>query len=286
MSTASIGYIDIYRLLNVVNVGQSSRLWQAYNDDKREFVAIKVLLNKFVNDKIHTQLLKREYEVASKLSHPRLIQIRQFGWHQKTPYLVMEWFPGSNAKILINRGYEHYCKDLPKIFLQSAESLVYLHSQGWMHRDIKPDNLIYNDEGGIKLIDFALAKKVPSGIAKIFGGKSPIVGTLSYMSPEQIRGKAPSPSADIYSLGCTFYELLTGRLPFAGETINDLLGKHLNAIPPSVAQRNKNVTPEFTSFVRSMMGKTSADRPKTMEEVYKLLKTLRVFIRTPSNNDL
>ncbi len=286
MSNASIGYMGPYRLLNVVNTGQSSRLWQAYDDEKREFVGVKTLLNQFAKQKDQIQILKWEYEVASKLSHPKLIAIKEFGWYQGTPYLVMEWFAAPNLKMWINRGYAQYCAQLPKLLPAMVESLAYLHGKGWTHRDVKPDNFLMNDECELKLIDFALAKKIVAGFGKLFAMRGKTQGTASYMSPEQIRGLPPEPQADMYSLGCTIYELLTGKLPFAGESMNDLLNKHLSAVPPTVSSRNRNITPEFTELLRTMLAKSSADRPKTTDELLKTFQAIRIFRRPPSKDDV
>jgi serine/threonine protein kinase len=287
MSSASIGYFGPYRLLNVVNTGQSSRLWQAYDDQNRRFVGIKTLLDKFARQKDQIQLLKWEYDVASKFSHPKLIHIFEFDWYQKVPYLVMEWFSAPNLKMWINRGYAQYCSHLPKLLPEMVESLLYLHEQGWTHRDVKPDNFLFNsDEAAMKLIDFALTRRIAKGLGKLFAMKTKTQGTASYMSPEQIRGLPPASQADIYSLGCTFYELLTTRLPFSGESMNDLLNKHLSVPPPPITQRNKNITPEFAGIIKVMLAKKPEDRPKSTAELLKMLQTVRIFRRPPTPEDV
>jgi serine/threonine protein kinase len=281
------GYIGPFRLLEVVNRGQSCCLWRAYDDEKREFVGIKTLLESAVKQRGQVQLLEHEYKVASHFEHPNLIRIFHYDWYNKVPYIGMEWFSAINLKMWINRGYESYCVHLPQIMLQMTKALLYQHEQGWVHRDVKPDNFLFApDTVQVKMIDFALARQPVSGLMKLFALRSKIQGTASYMSPEQIRGLPPVPSADIYSLGCTFYELLTTRLLFAGESLNDLLGKHLSAPPPPVAQRNKNITPEFAELLKMMLAKKPEDRPKTTAELVRLLQGTRPFRRPPSKNDV
>ncbi|MGL4594765.1 MAG: serine/threonine protein kinase [Thermoguttaceae bacterium] len=287
MSSNTLGYFGPYRLLNVVNMGQTSRLWQAYHDQERQFVGIKTLLDQFAKEKDQVQLLKWEFEVATKFNHPKLIRFIELAWQQKTPYLVMEWFSAPNLKMWINRGYEQYCTNLPKLILDTTESVQYMHEQKWVHRDIKPDNFLFSDENKeIRLIDFALSKRVVGGLGRIFSLRAKPQGTASYMSPEQIRGLPPDIHADIYSLGCTFYEMITTKLPFTGETINDLLNKHLKAPPPVITARNKNVTPEFANVIKSMLAKEVADRPKTTTELLQHLRGIRLFRRPPSAADL
>jgi serine/threonine protein kinase len=171
--------------------------------------------------------------------------------------------------------------------LQMVQALAYQHRQGWVHRDVKPDNFLFDPAAvQIKMIDFALAKKTAAGLGKIFAMKGKVQGTASYMSPEQILGRSPTPHADIYSLGCTFYELLTTRLVFTGDTLNDLLNKHLSTPPPPVGQRNKNVTPEFGELLKMMLAKKPEDRPKTTQDLLRLLQLTRPFRRPPSKGDV
>ena len=282
-----LGYIGPFRLLEVVNRGQSCCLWRAYDDEKREFIGIKTLLESTAKQRGQVQLLEHEYKVASKFSHPNLIRIFHYDWYNKIPYIGMEWFSAANLKMWINRGYENYCEHLPQIFLQATQALAYQHAQGWVHRDIKPDNFLFATESAtVKMIDFALARKTAPGFMKFFTFKGKVQGTASYMSPEQIQRLPANPLADIYSLGCTFYELLTTRLVFTGDTLNDLLNKHLSASPPPPTQRNRNVTPEFAELLKSMLAKNPKDRPKSAEELLRILKTVRTFRRPPAKSDV
>ena len=283
-TSLSSAYLGPYRLLNVVNTGQTSRLWQAYDDDERQYVGIKTLQERFIRNSEQVYFLKREYEVAGPLEHPLVMKIYSFGKDKRVPYLVMEWCSAPNLKMLLNRSYEHIAPYMQKIVPQMVESLVYLHSKGWIHRDIKPDNYIFSEETGLKLIDFALAQKKPSFLSKMFGSKPR--GTVSYMSPEQIQGKAADEASDIYSLGCTFFELIAGRPPYTGGTMNDLLQKHISSAVPPVTARNKNVTPEMGEIVRLCLAKNPKDRPQTSQELYDLVKSVRVYKKTPKNSDV
>ena len=285
MSTSiSSAYIGPYRLLNIVNVGQTSRLWQAYDDDQRKYVGIKTLQERFLRDSQQIYFLRREYEVAGKLDHPLVMKIHHFGYDKKIPYLAMEWCSAPNLKMLLNRGYEEIAPHMQRIVPQMVEALVYFHGKGWIHRDIKPDNYVFSEETGLKLIDFALAVNKPNFLSKMLGSK--VHGTASYMSPEQIQGKAVDEAADIYSLGCSFFELIAGRPPYSGGSMNDLLQKHIsNAIPP-VTARNTNVTPEMAEIVKMCLAKNISDRPRTSKELYDLVKSVRVYKKTPKNSDV
>jgi len=289
--SSGLGYIGPFRLLEVVNRGQSCSLWRAYDDEKREYVGVKTLLDSTAKQRRQVQLLEHEYKVGSKLSHPNLINIFHYDWHNKIPYIGMEWFSAINLKMWINRGYESYCEHIPQIFIQSTKALAYQHEQGWVHRDVKPDNFLFApDTITIKMIDFALARRAASNIITAFlmglAPKGSAQGTASYMSPEQIQRLPPTPHADMYSLGCTFYELLTTRQVFTGDTLNELLNKHLSAPPPPVGQRNKNITPEFSELLKAMLAKKPQDRPKDSRELLRLLQATRLFRRPPSKDDV
>ncbi len=157
----------------------------------------------------------------------------------------------------------------------------YLHGCGWIHRDVKPDNFLLNKKGELKLIDFALAVRSKGLLGKLLSGKSKIQGTRSYMSPEQIRGRAVDARSDIYSLGCMLYELIGGKPPFTGQSTQELLTKHLTAGPPAVMAPGREVTPEFSQLLKKMIAKKPQDRPHTMDDVVSALRGMKIFHRTP-----
>ena len=275
-------YFGPYRVVNVVNVGQTSTLLQGYDPQSRQFVGIKTLQNRYVRDRMQLSYLQWEYNVAQTLDHEKVIKIFTFRWEKKLPYLVMEWFPELNVKNLINSGYDNYAYMIVPIIRGMTESLGYLHEKSWVHRDIKPDNFLYGDGKGIKLIDFALTKKIKMGFASKFGFHSKAQGTASYIAPEQILSKAIDPRSDVYSLGCTIFELLSGRPPYTANSPTELLQKHVSAQIPSITAKNRNVTPEMAEMLNWMLAKRPSDRPKNCTELFKLITGVRIFKKLPT----
>ena len=277
MSRGTLGYLGPYRLLNVVHTGQNCQIWQAYDDGKQTMVGVKTLTEKFKGDREHRAMLRWEFSVGRTVVHPRVLQSYSFAIDRGSPYMVMEWFAAPNMKQRIQQGVDSIRPLLKQVIEQSAEALAYFNKCGWVHRDIKPDNFLVADDGEVKLIDFALAVKSRQGIMKWFARRTKVQGTRSYISPEQLRGEALDIRADVYSFGCTLYELFAGRPPFTGASAQELLNKHLKASPPSLEAAGKNVTPELAQLVRRCLAKDPAQRPASLEEFLREFKAIKVF---------
>ena len=269
-------YLGPYRLLNLLASGQTTHVWEAVNDVTRLRVALKRLkAEKPKREEIG--LLRHEYAVAKSFDHPRVVKALEIGVSRGgETYLVLELFAAPNMKWWINQGVDRIAYRAPQIIDQCAEGMLYLAEKGWIHRDVKPDNFLISKGGEAKIIDFALAQKRKTGLAALFGGGRKIQGTPSYMAPEQIRGKALSLKADIYSFGCTLYELTSGKKPYTGTRPQELLSKHLSSQVPSLEAANRNITPEFSALVRSMLAKDPRQRPD-IEQFRRELNAMEVF---------
>jgi len=280
--TKTRDFLGPYRLARLIRAGNTSQVWEAVEEPSQDRYALKVLSQKYRNDKNEIALLKFEYTVGSDMSSPRIIKLLDFRIEGGTPFLVMELFSELNMKQALRRGPEALAFMLDTIVEQAAEGLYHMHSKGWIHRDVKPDNFLVSKTGETKLIDFTIAEKKKSGMGKLFHRASKTVqGTRSYMSPEQIQGKVCDERSDIYSFGCVLFEAVTAKPPYTGQTPNDLLTKHLNASIPSPVVYNDNVTPEFALMVKKMMAKKPEHRPLSMWEVLKEYRTVQVFKKRP-----
>ncbi len=275
--------IGRYRLLSIVGTGRSCQVWEVIDDTEQKRRALKILVDAYAQNRDQVNLLKREFSVGRDLDHPQVIHIYDFQMYRGAVYLAMELFPALNLKqSLLDVGVDGIAPLAAKLFEQATAGLGYLHSQGWIHRDVKPDNFLMNREGTVKLIDFALAERRKGALGRLFGGKSKIQGTRSYMSPEQIRGRGVDERSDIYGLGCMFHELIAGKPPFTGQNTQELLTKHLQNPPPPLESTGRDVTSEFAELVRKMLAKDPANRPQSMNDVSKALKNMKVFIRMPT----
>ncbi len=275
--TRARDFLGSYRLARLIRVGNTTAVWEAIKTGDPTRYALKILRDDLRKDKAEITALKHEFEVGRKLKHKNVIHIYEFNTEGSTPYLVLELFECPNLKLLLRQGVKTLAYLTPRIIEQSAEALFYMHEEGWIHRDVKPDNFLVNDDGLVKLIDFAISDKYRKGIGGLFTFRSKVQGTRSYMSPEQIRGKALDPRSDLYSFGCMLFELVSGKMPFTGTTADELLIKHLSAPIPPLGVFNENVTPEFSKLVTRLMQKKKEDRPDSMWEFVKEFRAMRVY---------
>lgn len=277
MSSASHGFAGPYRLLNIINTGQTSQVWQAYDDAARKYVAVKTLQSDYARDREHVNFLKWEYAVAGKIQHERICRVYMFGRERGIPFLALEWFAAPNLKFRIRQSPETLRPVLRRVAIEATEGVAEFCRHGWVHRDIKPDNFLVDDTGKVKLIDFGLAHRAKKGLARFFARKSKVQGTRSYMSPEQIRGKPLDERADLYSLGCTLFEMFSGKPPYTGLSANDLLMQHLKTPVPSLRARNSDATPELSDLLQKAMAKDPDRRHSSIEEFLAQLRSIKML---------
>ena len=267
------------KLVQQIGLGKHCQVWEAVDAKSRTQVAIKVIVPDMATDAGQRKLLEHELKVAKSLAHPTVIKIDRLSEEGGLPHLVMEYFPAANLKKQIAAGVEPLVPKLQRIVTETALALDHMHSRGWVHRDVKPDNVLAAADGQVKLIDLAIAAKASGFLGKLLGSKTLAQGSPSYMSPEQIRGEALDARSDIYSFGCVIFELISGRPPYTGADTNDLLNKHVSATVPAVDAVNKNATTACAKFLRQMLAKKPAERPASMKEVLQQLRAIRLVER-------
>jgi serine/threonine protein kinase len=268
-----------YRRMSIMQTGQNSEVWQVCDVvTQRQIAAMKLLLPEREHDRAQQRAMKHESRIGLMLQHPKIIRTIKFGKDKHIVFILMEYFPSLNLKLrLMRKQYDDFIRPkLRSILMQIAQALEYMHSLKWVHRDVKPDNILVDSIGNVKLIDFALAVKSASAFAKKFGRRGVTAGTRSYMSPEQIRGRPVDIRADIYSFGVLTYEIVAGRLPFVGQSASDLLRKHIFEAPPPIDKARK-VTPDFEKLLHKLLAKKEEDRIQTMSDFMKELRMVRIF---------
>jgi serine/threonine-protein kinase len=268
-----------YRLLNLLMTGQTSQVWEAVHPSSGLHFAIKILLPEYAGVKEHREFLFHEAEVGMELSHPNVIRVVSVSKDLKHPHFVMDFFPGGSLKNRIQHKQQDFIKEKAHdILKQAATALAFMNAKGWVHRDIKPDNILVNSAGEVRLIDFAITQKITTkGMGRLIKGKGAVQGTRSYMSPEQIRNEPLDGRADIYSFGATCYELVTGRPPFRAANPQELLNKNLYEKPVSPRVHNPEVTEAFADLVMSMIEKKRESRPNNFHEILMALRKIKIF---------
>jgi len=266
------------KLVQQVGVGRHCQIWEAA-DPSGGRVAVKVIVPAMAADAAQRRFLEHELKVATSLDHPTIIRIDRLSEEGGLPHLVMEFFPHPNLKKQIQAGCEALAPRLQRLVTEMALALEHVHGRGWVHRDVKPENVLAGPDGQVKLIDFAIAARLTGFFGKLLGGSTPPQGSPSYMSPEQIRGQALDARSDIYSFGCVLFELLTGKPPYGGAATNEILNKHVSAPIPPVDKLNPNATSAAAKLLRQLLAKNPSERPKSLREVLDQLRAIRLLER-------
>lgn len=266
-----------YKLVNCLASGQHSQVWEVTDGTPRR-VAMKLLLPEALKDQELLSTLKHEFKTGKTFDHPNIIKYYEISTKKTHAYFTMELFSAPNLKQQIHNDLNGVQIRLKRLVELVAMALEHVHSKGWLHRDVKPDNLLMNKSSEVRIVDFSLSEKAAGALSKMIGRKTNIVqGTRTYMAPEQIQGKPLSPQADIYAFGITLFEMLTGEPPFKGSTPKDLLMKHIGEPAPPPSEFNTNVTPEMDQIVLKMLAKKPEKRHKSMNEFMAEFRNVTIF---------
>jgi serine/threonine protein kinase len=276
--------IEGYRLQNCMMTGQNSQVWEVVELTSGRHFAMKLLLPEKSNQRDLRKLLFHEANVGKQLAHQNVIRIVHVGTTKEHPLFVMEFFPSGAIKLrIVRKQYDFIKEHAHNILKQAATGFAYMNASGWVHRDVKPDNILVNSAGDVRIIDFALAQRIekPSFLGRLFRRKPAVAGTRSYMSPEQIRGEPLDGRADIYSFGASAFEIVTYRPPFRAASMQELLQKQIIEKPPAPQTFNKDITDEFGDLILKMLSKKPEQRPQSFHEVLKVLNAIKIY-KTPA----
>ena len=266
-----------YRLVEKIGEGGMGVVWKAEDIVLRRTVALKFLPPEVVSEASRTERFILEARAASAINHPHIAQVHEFGQHEGTHFIAMEYIEGKTLRRLA-RNSEMKLEEFLEVMIQVTDALAKAHRKGIVHRDVKPENIMVNEDGLAKVLDFGLAKLIeqPVSIGELSEAQTQppprtergvVLGTAHYMSPEQARGRPVDARSDIFSLGVVMYEVAAGQLPFQGDSKVEVLSAILQKEPRPVSELNEKVPPRFERVIHSALAKRPDDRYQNIKDL-------------------
>ena len=252
-----------YRILRKLGTGGMANVYLAEDEVLGRRVAIKILNDRHAGDDQFVERFRREAKNAASLSHPNIVSIYDRGEAEGTYYIAMEYLDGRSLKeLIVARGPApiHLAVDYTR---QILAAIRFAHRHGIVHRDIKPHNVLVDGEGRLKVTDFGIAR---AGVSQMTEAGS-IIGTAQYLSPEQAKGAPVDQTSDLYSVGVVLYELLTGEVPFSGDTPVEIAMKHLSTVPEPPSSKRADIPRDLDLVVMRALGKDPSERYQSAEEM-------------------
>lgn len=256
--------IENYRIVSVLGKGGMGIVYKAYDTKLDRYVAIKLLNSNVVDKDRFVERFKREAKNHAKLSHPNIVTVYGFIEYSNLLGIVMEYVEGESLEKVIDRQGRFNLFDVIYILKQLLQGIGYAHLKGFIHRDIKPSNIILNKEGVTKIMDFGISKSLYDNDMTKTGSK---IGTVYYMSPEQIRGHDVTNRSDIYSIGCTIYEMITGLPPFDFTSEYEVMDAHLKKTVPKLSEKVTGIPDQLEKIISKALQKDPNARYSSCEEM-------------------
>ena len=271
-----------YEILEILGEGGMAFVYKARDMQLERFVAIKTLKPNYVNQETFVDRFKREAKTAANLNHPNIVQIFDWGI-EKEPYFVMEYIEGNTLTSIIAKNRTISLSDILFIGAQVSNGLHAAHQKGLVHRDIKPGNIMITPDGKVKVTDFGIVslQNEESDITKT----GSILGTASYISPEQAQGKPVSIESDLYSLGTVLYELITGKAPFSGDSPISTATKHLTEKPEKPSMIRRDLPKGVETAILKLLEKATYDRFKSAEDLRATLLQQRKALQSEQTRE-
>ena len=271
-----------YEILEILGEGGMAFVYKARDMQLERFVAIKTLKPNYVNQETFVDRFKREAKTAANLNHPNIVQIFDWGI-EKEPYFVMEYIEGNTLTSIIAKNRTISLSDILFIGAQVSNGLHAAHQKGLVHRDIKPGNIMITPDGKVKVTDFGIVslQNEESDITKT----GSILGTASYISPEQAQGKPVSIESDLYSLGTVLYELITGKAPFSGDSPISTATKHLTEKPEKPSMIRRGLPKGVETAILKLLEKATYDRFKSAEDLRATLLQQRKALQSEQTRE-
>jgi serine/threonine-protein kinase len=261
-----------YRIEGRLGAGGMAEVFRGFDTVLNRQVAIKILAPQYARDASFVDRFRREAQAAARLNHPNVVAVYDSGSDDGTHFIVMEFVEGRTLADFLAKGGKLAPAKATEIAERIADALQAAHTQGVIHRDVKSANVMVTREGTVKVMDFGIARMAEGDNVT---QTAAVLGTASYLSPEQAQGRPVDARSDIYSLGVVLYEMLTGGVPFVGDTAVAVAYKHVQENPPLPSTKNPEVTPALDAVVMRAMAKNPANRYPTAEEFRQDLERVR-----------
>ncbi|NLO65771.1 MAG: serine/threonine protein kinase, partial [Firmicutes bacterium] len=253
--------VSRYEIREEVGSGGMARVYRAHDLLLNRMVAVKILREQFADDSQFVERFRREARSAASLSHPNIVNIYDVGETDGVHFIVMEYVQGKNLRQLIGERQEFSQEFIVNVGKQIAMGLAHAHEHGIIHRDIKPHNILITAGGVVKVTDFGIAQAISSSDLTQTGT---VLGSVHYFSPEQARGVNVQASSDLYSLGIVLYEMITGRVPFTGESAVAIALKQIQDPPPPLKRK---LNRDLERLVLQLLAKDIEKRPASAGDV-------------------
>lgn len=269
---------DRYEILEVIGEGGMAIVYRALDHRLNRDVAVKIMRDEMAADEEFRRRFCTESHAVAMLSHPNIVAVYDVSHNDNVEYIVMELVDGITLKQYIERKGVVAWKEVVHFTKQISKALAHAHERGIIHRDIKPQNIMLLRDGTIKVGDFGIAALEN----EVYENNGEAIGSIHYIAPEQARGECPDARSDIYSLGVMMYEMLTGGLPFTGNTLGEIAVQHMNAKPVPPHEKNPEIPLELERITLKAMSAELSERYQSANE---LLSDLEAFIHTPVTID-
>ena len=269
---------DRYEILEVIGEGGMAIVYRALDHRLNRDVAVKIMRDEMAADEEFRRRFCTESHAVAMLSHQNIVAVYDVSHNDNVEYIVMELVDGITLKQYIERKGVVAWKEVVHFTKQISKALAHAHERGIIHRDIKPQNIMLLRDGTIKVGDFGIAALEN----EVYENNGEAIGSIHYIAPEQARGECPDARSDIYSLGVMMYEMLTGGLPFTGNTLGEIAVQHMNAKPVPPHEKNPEIPLELERITLKAMSAELSERYQSANE---LLSDLEAFIHTPVTID-
>ena len=262
-----------YKLVEQIGSGGMALVYKAQDQSLTRPVAVKILREGLTAERDFQERFQNEARAVANLAHPNIVTVHDFGRDGSRSYIVMEYVEGENLKSLIRSRAPLGLAEAVDLTIQICAGVGYAHRAGLVHCDIKPQNVLVTSEGRVKVTDFGIAR----ALATITPGEvtDTVWGSPQYFAPEQGMGEGPTPASDVYSIGVILFEMLTGRLPFVGQSPQQLAMMHMRDDPPRLTMFNPNVPETIERIVGKVLAKEPSARYRTADQMGRILASYR-----------